>query len=103
MHYFYNGKTARYGILTATRTRNGKPTKIIKLLKYLKEYGPVSKYELVCEVLGKKGTRRELRGYYSTNFIKFRDSGLINLDWDTRTYSITQDGLDALDNYPIAV
>lgn len=91
----------KYGYVTATRTRFGQPTKLIQILKYLKENGPVSRYEISTKVLGKVGTRKQLRGYYSTNFIAFRESGLIDLDWESRTYTITRDGLNALENYPL--
>ena len=100
--YNANGiRQGTYGLVTATRTRFGKPTKLIQILDYLRQYGPVSRYELTTKVLGKVGTRKDLRGYYSTNFIVFRESGLIKLDWDSRTYTITEDGLNALDNYPL--
>jgi len=91
----------RYGIVSGTNLRNGGPTKLIKILAYIRDNGPVTRYDISTKVLGKKGTRKELRGYYSTNFVVFRDSDMIVLDWDTRTYSLGETGRQALENYPI--
>jgi hypothetical protein len=97
----YNG--IKYGTATATRLRNGQPTKLIKILAYIRDNGPVTRYDITTKVLGKQGTRKDLRGYYSTNFIKYRNSNLIELDWDTMTYTLGESGRQALLNYPIAV
>ena len=97
----YNG--IKYGIVTGTRLRNGQPTKLIKILAYIRDNGPVTRYDITTNVLGKKGTRKELRGYYSTNFITFRDSDMIEIDWDTRTYTLGETGRQALLNYPVNV
>jgi len=86
---------------TASRTINGKPTKLIKILDYLHKHGPSSKYEIVTKVLGKKGNRKELRGYYSDNMQIYRESGLIELNYDTKEYSITERGVQSLKDYPI--
>jgi predicted transcriptional regulator len=95
----YNGMG--YGKLTATRLVHGKPSKIAQILAYLREYGSASKYEIVTEVLNKVGSRTELRGYYSTNFKKLRDSGLVGYYENDKEYFITDEGIDAVEQYPV--
>ncbi len=77
-------------IYTQTYTGTRKNTKLRAILNYIKENGPVTKYEIVTKVLGKIGTRTELRGYYSTNMLSMRVSGMLNLDMKTRTYELTK-------------
>ncbi len=73
----------------AKLTGERKNTKMRKIFEYIRDNGPVSKYEIVTKVLGCTGSRTDLRGHYSTNLLTMRRSGLLNLDWESRTYQLT--------------
>ena len=88
-----SGRSA-YSHMTGER----KGTKLRAILKYVDENQGATKYEIITDVLGKTGTKRDLRGYYSTNFASMRGSGLLNLDFDTHIYTITDLAIDALNN-----
>lgn len=94
-----------YGRLSSTNrssyshmTGERKNTKLRAILRYLDVTGGAKRYDVVIDVLGKTGSKRALRGYYSTNFASMRNSGLINLDYDTGLYTIANLGIDALNN-----
>lgn len=69
-------------------------SKGFKILRFIASHKfGVSKYDVVTTVLGQKGSKRKLRGYYSDYFQNFVQNGLITLDHNTNRYSITKQGL----------
>lgn len=56
-----------------TRESNG-----FKMLQLISETGGASKYDCLTIALGKKGSRSELRGYYSCYFRGLVDNKVLN-------------------------
>ena len=89
-----NEQYARMYTAKLTATKPG--TKIRKIMKHIKENGPTKKIDIVRIALEKTGTNKELRGYWCTNLASMRTSGLLNYDYDTRLYHLTEKGLRAI-------
>lgn len=70
-------------------SKSNKDSKYFKILKYIIEHGPTTKYDCVTNALGVIGTRKRLRGYYSTMFQTMRLNKLLVLNYDNYTYCIT--------------
>lgn len=83
---------------------NGSKLKIgsngYKMLQYIVENGGATKYELVTKVLGKKGTRKSLRGYYSCYMRGWMDHGVVSYDASTYKYQVTLKGAWLLAQIP---
>lgn len=71
-----------------------------KMLKYIVDNGGATKYELVTKVLGKKGTRKSLRGYYSCYMRGWMDHGIVSYDAANYTYHVTKQGAWLLAQIP---
>lgn len=76
--------------VTATNLRSS--SKGYKVLQYILNKEGATKYECVTEVLGKTGSRSELRGYYSDSFRGWVDNGVLTRDPKTMMYNITPYG-----------
>lgn len=79
-YYTANGKNMKKG-------QNG-----FKMMEFILKNNGATKYELVTNVLGKVGTKKELRGYYSCYMRGWVDSGLVELDTKTHKYYATAKG-----------
>lgn len=77
-----------------TAERPGTITRAI--LSYIRENNGATKYDIVTNVLGKRGSRKDLRGYYSVFFSMAKNSGLLSYDSKTYNYHITEKGYNAL-------
>lgn len=77
---------------TANATCLNKRSKGFKVLEHIILKDGVTKYECVTRVLGKIGTRKELRGWYSCYFRGWVDSGVVTLDRKTHMYHSTKHG-----------
>ena len=64
-----------------------------KILSHIIENDGASKYSCVTNVLGRVGSRQQLRGYYSDYFLGLVTSGVLSLDKKTHIYKITGRGL----------
>ncbi len=82
--YFGIVGSGRYGKLSGQR----KNTYLRKFLSHIKENGPTSKYDLLI-MIGKKGSKQKLRGYFSDYFASLRDNGLLNYDYSCKKHSLT--------------
>lgn len=87
---------------TARKVQNGDITKLVKIIHYIDQVGPQSKYDILTKLLNEQGTRKQLRGMWSTNFAGFRTSGLLNYDYGTKKYSLTDKSIDALESWDAA-
>lgn len=85
-------------------TANGSKLKLgsngHKMLQYIVANGGATKYELVTKVLGKKGTRKSLRGYYSCYMRGWMDAGVVKYNSFSCTYEVTQKGALILAQIP---
>lgn len=84
----------QYTIANLDGSRSCSDSKYFKILKYIIENGPKSKYDCITNVLGVIGTRKQLRGYYSVMFQSLRLNKLITLNYNNYTYCITDKGVD---------
>lgn len=85
-------------------TANGSKLKLgsngHKMLQYIVAHGGATKYELVTKVLGKKGSRKQLRGYYSCYMRGWMDAGIVKYNAANFTYEVTQKGAWLLAQIP---
>lgn len=89
-----------YTIYTADGSRIKLGSKGHAMLKYIVDNGSVSKYELVTKVLGKVGSRRQLRGYYSCYMRGWMDNGILKYNHFNSTYEVTPKGACLLAKLP---
>lgn len=71
-------------LYTATAGRMIKGNNAYKMFKYMIDNDGATKYDLLTKVLGKTGTKKELRGYYSCYMRGLRNAGM--LDYNAKTY-----------------
>ncbi len=89
-----------YSIYTADGTRIKLGSKGHKMLQYIVDHGTVSKYELVTKVLGKVGSRKQLRGYYSCYMRGWMDHGILKYNSFAQAYEVTDKGACLLADLP---
>ena len=79
-------------IYTANANRITPSAKSFKVLSFIAIADGATKFECVSKVLGRQGSKRQLRGYYCAPFRGWMESGvLIRNDW-THEYHITTKG-----------
>ena len=79
---------------TPRLTTKSKGYKVLSAIQDPKD--GLSKYEWVTTILGKEGSRNELRGYYCVTFQGWREAGIVVLNNGAHKYSITELGLERL-------
>lgn len=89
-----------YSIYTADGTRIKLGSKGHKMLQYIVDNGYATKYDLVTKVLGKTGTRRQLRGYYSCYMRGWMDHGILGYNQSNYAYYVTDKGACLLADLP---
>jgi hypothetical protein len=81
---------------TANANRLTVNTNGYKMLEYIVMNDGATKYELVTNVLGKTGTKKSLRGYYSCYMRGWVDSGIVEYDKTNFKYYITRLGMNRM-------
>jgi hypothetical protein len=89
-----------FSIYTADGSRIKLGSKGHAMLQYIVANGSVSKYELVTKVLGKIGSRKSLRGYYSCYMRGWMDHGILKYNRFSSTYEVTEKGACLLAKLP---
>jgi len=85
-------------LYTATGTNLTKNSKGAQILRHILVNGPKTKYECVTEVLGKVGSKKSLRGYYSCYFRGLVDEGILSYNSKTFQYNVTEKGVNTYHN-----
>jgi len=77
-----------------------KDSKLTKILEYIRDNNGATKYECVTNVLNKKGSKKDLRGYYCCAFGDLVDIGLLNPSSRENSfkYTITEAGINRLNS-----
>lgn len=92
---FYSIKLAAYNIGSRFTTES----KGFKVLYFIAQHDQgATKYSVLTDCLNKKGTKQQLRGYYSVYFQSFVDNGMLTLNRQTNCYSITPKGRELIVN-----
>ena len=89
-----------FSIYTADGTKIKLGSQGHKMLRYIVDHGTVSKYDLVTKVLGKFGSRRQLRGYYSCYMRGWMDHGILKYNHFRKAYEVTEKGACLLAKLP---
>jgi len=74
------------------RKMKSKTSKTVEILKYIEKNNGATKYEIAINVLGQKGTKQELRGYYCKRFETLRKGGILSYNPKNYKYSLTEYG-----------
>jgi len=77
-------------------TGEKKGTQLRKLLNFIKDNGPTTKYDLLTKALDFTGTRKQLRGNYSRYMQACRANDLLCLDFKTHKYELTETAKEVL-------
>jgi hypothetical protein len=95
-------KHVNEGVIIKGRKYSAKGTQLtpnsqgFKILSYINANGSASKYKCIIDVLGVKGSKKELRGYYSDYFNSYLVHGLLVLTRKNYQYRITSLGVKLL-------
>ena len=74
------------------RKMKNKTSKTVEILKYIERNKNATKYEIAVNVLGQKGSKQELRGYYCKRFETLRKGGILEYNSKNYKYSLTEYG-----------
>jgi len=77
---------------TATGSKMKKGQNGFKMMRYILSNECATKYECLTEALGKSGSKKSLRGYYSCYFKGWINSGVVTYDKSTYKYHATAKG-----------
>ena len=87
-----------YGSNGSNGSRLTKKSQGFKILKHVFLKGSATKYECLTKALRVKGSKKDLRGYYSVYFQDFRRNGILDYNYKTFQYGLTLQGMQVLYN-----
>jgi len=90
--------TYRSSYYTVTGTKLTSKSNGFKILKFIASQNGATKYDCLTKALGKVGTHKALRGYYSSYFRGLVDNNVVKLNYCTNEYMITDYGRKLLLN-----
>lgn len=82
--------------MSANAKRITPSSQSFKVLSYIQLAKGATKYDCVTKILGREGTKRELRGYYSDAFADWTANNILTLNRKTHKYHLTAKGLRRL-------